>query len=87
MIDLASLRIDLFDLVENNADIRLVPKNRPDRLSDIARGQFGRGYLIKKRLEEMMVAPVDQNDLYGRVRQRFRSAEAAESPSDDDNHR
>jgi len=44
---LAALRIDLFNLIENDTDIGLVAENSADRLRDVCRRQFGSGYLVK----------------------------------------
>ena len=84
---LAAFHLDVFDFVKKNGDILLVSQNAPERLSNIGRGQFARGHLVKKRLKKMMVALIDQDNLNGSVGQSFRSTEAAKSPSDDYNHR
>ena len=77
---LAALWIDLFNLVENDSDVRLIAKNAADRLSDIRRRQLGSGYLVEEGLEKMVIAPVNQDDLDRSVGQRLRRSEPSKSP-------
>jgi hypothetical protein len=70
---LATFSFDVFDFIKKNADILLVSQNAPERLSNIGRGQFARGHLVKKRLKKVMVALIDEDNLNGSVGQSFRS--------------
>jgi hypothetical protein len=59
-------------------------QHRPDRLRDIGRRERGGGDLVEERLEEMMVAPVNQRDEHRNVAQRLRRLEPGEAAADDD---
>lgn len=49
-------------LVENDGDVVLPAKNRPDRLGDFRGGEPGRGHLVEQGLEEVVVLPVNQGN-------------------------
>lgn len=83
--DFTALRIDLFNLVENDSDIALIAKNTADRLRDIRWRQFGSGYLVKKGLKKVVIAPVNKNDLDGSIGEGLRGAKSRKSSSNDYN--
>ena len=58
-----------------------------DGLGDLRRRQAGRGHLVEQRLEEMVVAPVDDGDVGIGAGEAVCSAQAAETGADDDDVR
>lgn len=76
--------VDAGHLAEQDADIRLTADEAAYRPGDVCRGQACRGDLVEQRLEEMMVAPVDERDVDWRPRQCARGGQPAESGADHD---
>lgn len=55
-----------------------------NRCGDVSGRERGDGDLVEVRLEEVMVASVDQCDSHGCFAERFGRVEAAEAAADDD---
>ena len=82
--NLAPLRVDGRHVAENDVDVGLARENAADRRGDVG-GRKPRGRdLIEQRLEQMIVVLVDDGDVEWLSGQCFRSGEAAEAGSDDD---
>ena len=77
--------IDVGHPAEQDPRIRLVAQKGADRRGDVRRRQRRRRHLIEQRLEQVIVAPVDEGDPAGCIAQGLRSAKATEA-SADDNH-
>jgi hypothetical protein len=75
------------DLGQHHLAVLLPAKDGADRGADVRRGQRCGGHLIEERLEDVMVAPVDQRDLGRRARQRPCRREAREPAADDEHAR
>ena len=56
----------------------------PDRRGDLPRREHAGGDLVEQRLEEVVVAAVDQRDVHRHVGESPDGQEAAEAPADDD---
>ena len=56
---------------------------RADRRRDVAGVQRRGGDLVEQRLEEVVVAAVDERDAHGRARSARAAAEPAEAAADD----
>jgi hypothetical protein len=48
---------------QHYTEILLLLGELPNRRGDLGRGKNCRGHLIEERLEDMMVSPIDQNDV------------------------
>ena len=59
-------------LGEQHAGVRLAPQDRADRVGDVAGRQRRRRDLVEERLEEVVVAAIDDGDLDRRARERAR---------------
>ena len=70
-------------LGEQHLDVALPPQDPADRRGDVPRRQRRHRDLIQQRLEDMMVAPIDQRDPHRRAAQRPRGIQAAETAADD----
>jgi hypothetical protein len=81
--DLAGYRIDARHATEQDRRVALAPQDTADRLRDVGGRQARRRDLVEQRLEQMVVAPIDQGDLHLLVAERHRCAEAAEPGADD----
>ena len=55
--------IDADDLVEQYRGVLLIAQNSSDRLRNIGRGQRGCRYLVKERLEQMVIATVNHRHI------------------------
>ena len=58
----------------------LVPQNAANRRGDVARAQAGRRDLVEQRLKKVMISPVDERELHGRLGQRLRGGQPTEPP-------
>src|SRR6516165_3596653 len=63
--------------------VRLPRKNATDRRRDIGGRQSGGCYLVEERLEQVMVAAIDDRHVGGHMSQLHRSRKAAETGADD----
>jgi rare lipoprotein A len=64
-----------------------MPQDSADRRRDIARVQRCGRHLVQQRLEEMVVAPIDEDDVHRRFAQSLRGIDAAEPAAEDDHPR
>src|SRR4051794_25745658 len=81
--DDAAIGVDRLHVAHDDADVLLFSQYRADRRGDVARIQRGGGDLIEQRLEEVVVAAVDERDVGVRLCQRLRRVQAAEAAADD----
>ena len=58
-----------------------------DRVGDVAGREAGRRDLVEERLEEVMVAAVDDRQAHGRLAELARRGQPAETGADDDDVR
>ena len=58
-------------LVHENFSARLATQDGADGLGDVRRRKDGEGYLVKQRLERMVIAAIDNGDVYGQFAQRL----------------
>lgn len=63
-MDVARLRLDADDLVQQYFDIALSAKERAQWSGDLVGRKQPSRHLIQHRAEEMVVAPVDERDTY-----------------------
>ena len=75
--------LDLRDLAQQHGDVLLPAQDVAQRRGDVRRGKTGGGDLVEQRLEQMMVAAIDQRDPHRRPFQRARGPQAAEPAADD----
>ncbi len=66
-----------------DADVAVLPDHVADRRGDLARRQHAGRHLVEQRLEQVVVAPVDQRHVDRHVPEQPRGEEAAEAPADD----
>jgi hypothetical protein len=78
----AGSEVDAFDLGQQHAEVLLFRFQLPDRRSYLRWRQDGGGDLIKQRLKDMMIAPVDQCDLDVGSLERACRSHAGESAAD-----
>ena len=77
------LAVDVDDLAEYDVDVQLLGHDRADRLGDVGRSEAGSGDLVEQRLEEMVVAAVDQRQPNVGVCQPSRRSDPTEAATDD----
>ncbi len=85
--DRLGLRVDADDLGQQHQKILLLAQDVADRRGDQRRRQPGGRDLVQQRLEQMMVAAIDERDLDRLACKRPRRREAAETAADDDDVR
>src|SRR3989454_7326321 len=76
-------QIHRFDLREEDRDVGGSAQDGPQRDRDVGRVQRSRGDLVEQRLEEVVVAPVEQRDPHGAVGERPCGVEPAETAAHD----
>ena len=82
--DLLRRDIDGVDPGQDDVHVRLAAQHRADRLRDVRRRKRGRRHLVEQGLEQVVIAPVDESHLHGRVGERLRRLQPAEPTADDD---
>src|SRR6516165_9386133 len=82
--DTAGYGVDIGGFAEEDAGVPLALQNAADGGADIAWGERAGGHLIKERLEEVEVAPIDQSNLGVGAAQGARGVEAAETAAEDE---
>ena len=83
----AARRVDVGNRPEDHIRVRLPGENAADRRGDVG-GRQGRGrHLIQKRLEQVVVAPVDHGHIGGELAEPLRRGQPAEPGTDDDDMR
>jgi hypothetical protein len=60
----AGARVDLRDLAEHHPNVLLLAEDAADGHRDVGGGQHRRGHLVQQRLEQVVVATVNENDVY-----------------------
>jgi hypothetical protein len=61
--------------------------NRADRPGNVGRREARSRDLVQQRLEQVVVLPIDEDDVGGRLAERVRREQAAEACADDDDFR
>ncbi len=79
-----ALTIYACDCAQQHACVALAPDQASNRPGDVGRRQPSRRHLVKQRLKEVMVLPVDQGDVRRRLGEPLRDSEAGEASADDD---
>ena len=84
-VDDAPLEVEAGDLGELDPHVAGAPQDVAQRRRDLARRQDAGGHLVQQRLEEVVVAPIEQRDVdaAGWPRNRH-GGQPAEAASDDD---
>ncbi len=62
--DLATLRVDPGRFAEQHRGVPVAAQDRAQRLGDVAGGQGAGGDLVEHRLEQVVVAPIDQRQAH-----------------------
>ena len=81
---LAACRIDVRHLAENDARIGLVVDDTANGRGHVGGRQAGRRHLIEQRLEQMVIAPIDEGDVSVALLQPLGHGKAAEAGAGDD---
>ena len=80
----AACDVEIHNFAQQHLGVPAAPQNVPQRRCNLAGRQPARGHLIKQRLKEMKVAPIDQRQFDRHAPQRLGRVESAESASEDD---
>jgi len=76
---------DTYDVIQQHRDVGLVRENGSNRLGNVRRRQPGRGYLVKQRLEQVMILPIDQRDAGGGIIEILTKRQSAKTGAKHDN--
>jgi hypothetical protein len=68
---------------EDHRRVGLLPQNSANRRCDLSRAQNGCRDLVQQRLKQMVILPVDEDDLGVGLAERFPSGQPAEATADD----
>lgn len=82
--DLPRPLVDGHHFAEADFHIALVAEDVAQRCGDIRRGQAGGGHLVQQRLEQVMVAAIDQGDAYALAGQGTGGPETGKTAADND---
>ena len=85
--DPSSIYINVLDFREEYADVWLEAHHRPNRRGNVSRRKTRHRDLIKKRLKQVVIAPVDQSHPDICPIELLGSRQTAEAPPDDDDMR
>src|SRR5215831_20345565 len=75
--------IDTRNLTHNYGCVLLFPQYSPNRRAHLPGSEHRCRHLIKQRLKQMMIRPINKNDLDGGLSKGFRRGQAAEPAADD----
>ena len=75
--------VDRHGLREQHAGVGLAAQDGADRVRDVGGREPGSRDLVEQRLEEMVVAAVDERHVHRRAAERLGGGEAAEAAADD----
>src|SRR5215472_6881911 len=71
------------DFAHDHGRVLLFSQNSADWGADLGRGKHRRRYLIKKRLKQMMIGPINESDMDRRLAKGFCRSQAAKPAADD----
>ncbi len=83
-LDVATLRVRAGHLAHRDDGVGLPPYRLTDRDRDVAGRQHRGGHLVEERLEHVVIAPVDQEDLDRRAPEGFHRSETGEAAAHHD---
>ncbi len=78
------LQVDVADVSQLDGDVLVAMQHLTEGCGDLALGEDPGGHLVEQRLEQVMVATVDEDDVDFGVPEYPRRRQAAEAPTDDD---
>ncbi len=81
------IEIDPLRFAKEHLRVFLLAQNVPQRLGDIGRRQRGGGDLVKQRLKQVMILPIEQGDPHIGLAQGLGGLEPAKAAADDDHSR
>jgi hypothetical protein len=84
-VNLAAFDVEAHHLGEQHANVALAPEDRAERICDLAGRQRAGCDLVRERLEEVEVAPVDEGQIDRCGGKVLCGLQAAEPATDDDN--
>ncbi len=84
---LLRLHVDALHLREDDLDVFLVAEDFAQRPGDVGGREAGRGHLIEQRLEEVVVAAVDERHVHLLALELLDGFQPAEAAADDDDAR
>jgi hypothetical protein len=79
--------VDVDNLVHEHFSVALAAQDGTDGLRDIGRRKYCQRYLVKKRLKDVMVAPVEHGDVDSQVGKTFGCVQAGKPGADDNDVR
>ena len=79
--------IDTLDVLHQHRGVLLAGQDAADRHGDLRRRKAGGRHLVEQRLEQMVVAPVDDGDVDRRIAKPDRGVEASEPGAQNDDVR
>ena len=82
-MDRAGSKVDAGHLRQEYADVSLLHLKLTDWRSDLSRREDSRCHLIEQRLKNVVVAPIDQDELDIGVPQRVRCGDPGKTAADD----
>jgi len=80
----AALEVEVRHLGQLDADVLAPPDDVADRRGDLPGRQHARRHLVQQRLEQMVVATIDQRDVDGSVGEHPDRRQPTEAAADDD---
>jgi hypothetical protein len=78
-----ALEVEADHLGEQDLGVPLLAQDAPDRSGDVGRVQAGGGDLVEQRLEQVVVAPVEEGDPHRRPGELAGAVEPGEAAADD----
>src|SRR5262249_25035787 len=75
--DASMIDVDTGHVSEDHRGVALLPQDSANLRSDLSRAEDGRRDLVQQRLEQVMILPIDEDDLRVRLAERSRSGQAA----------
>src|SRR2546425_1704292 len=81
--DTTSIGVHPGDVSQEHRDVPLLAENSSDRRRDLSRREHRGRDLVEQRLEQVVVRPIEEDDLGVRPAERFRGRQATEASAHD----
>ncbi len=85
--DKLGLEVNTHDSRQDNLHVLLISKSLAEGRGHIRRSELGGGYLVEKRLKQVVVVVVYQRNVHGRALETTDDLQPAEATSDNNNPR
>jgi hypothetical protein len=82
--NLPDANVDAYHFIHEHGGVAMATQDSADGLRDVSRREHGQRDLIEQRLEDVMVAPIDDSYVHGKARQPYGRVNAGKTSTHND---